>query len=253
MNQEENKMIIGMCQKKTIASHGKNIEVAYLNIHNEGSGEVCYFLYLFPGQGTNDEWEREDKGHIRRVMSEIYRQKNRPNMTIVMPYPYYGGDKVKESQQMYNYLPDIINAFEGNGAWEDNEKYKMRAIAGLCLGGLCTLKCALHWENIGMNRKFYGIGIFSPAGGGTDGRWLNGSPNFRFPKENCGRYLYISEGEQDEKKVHAELYSKLFKENKTPVDLFKTIRNGRHDWNAFKAAFIDFMLQDIFAYDNQKK
>lgn len=244
---------IGNCQKKEIVSCGKTIDTLYLNICNDDApSDSCLYLYLFPGQGLNDEWRRADMGRIEDVMSRIYTQKTRPNMTVVMPYPYYGGDKVTEAQQMYKYLPDIVNAYEGNAAWDDGNKYKARAIAGLSLGGLCALKCALHWENVGTDRKFFGLGAFSPAGEGTYGRWLNGRCHFRFAKDKGERFLYLSEGEEDHMKVHAEAYRNYFNENNSPVDRFYMIKGGRHDWNAFREAFVDFMLQDVFAYDTTK-
>ncbi len=62
------------------------------------------FLYLFPGQGDNEEWDK--KAEIARLMTYIQINVNRhPEMTIVMPHIYYGGsDKIIEAEQITEYL-----------------------------------------------------------------------------------------------------------------------------------------------------
>ena len=212
------------------------------------------FLYLFPGQGDNEEWDK--KADIARLMTYIQINVNRhPEMTIVMPHIYYGGsDKIIEAQQITEYIAKIVSYYEGENEWKNKSNYEKRAVAGLCLGSLCAMKCALHYKETHESDKCKGedylnnfkcVGVFSPANGAEDGYWLNGKPNFKFNNPQNHR-LYLSYGEKDEKKVHAQCYYEDFKGNCSPVNDYVMIVNGEHNWNAFTAGFVDFMSKEIF-------
>lgn len=232
-------------------SDGVTLTYNILKTFTDEQGGESFYLYLFPGQGGNAEWENNN---IEKLMTYVLSIKKHPRMTVVMPYLYYGGNKVKEAQEITNYIEKIVEHIEGKGSWEDHNSYKKRAVAGLCLGSLSALKCALHWENTKRSNveKFFGVGIFSPANGGENGNWVNGRPNFKFNRPE-NHYLYMSYGDCDEKKCHAIRYNDYFNENKSPVNNFVKIQGGYHNWEAFKTGFADFMTNEIFAHEFYEK
>lgn len=235
------------------SKNGRDLKGYVLKTFTSEEENRSLFLYLFPGQGGNEEWVDENDGFITHLMSYIMSVKKHPGMTIVMPYLFYGyGSKIKEAQDITEFIKDIVEYFEGVGTWDDPDSYKRRAAGGLCLGSLSALKCALHWEKQERSKdnieKFFSAGIFSPANEAESGRWINGKPNFRFIHPENHR-LYLSYGDADIKKCHAIRYNEYFMSNRSPVNDFVKIVDGKHDFEAFNTAFVDYMSDEIFAHE----
>lgn len=247
----EKYMAIGDIKPYSFQSNGKNLKGCILKTFTTCKQENDpLFLYMFPGEGGNGEWADPNNGFITHQMSYIMSIKKHPGMTIIMPDLFYGANRICEAQEITVYIKDIVEHFEGKGAWDNQESYKRRAVAGLCLGALSALKCALHWEKgTGDNiEKFFSAGIFSPANEAENGRWINGIPNFRFIHPEKHR-LYLSCGTKDYKKCHADRYNNHFNKNKSPVNDFVEIIDGYHDFYAFNTSFSDFMFGEIFAHE----
>ncbi len=235
---------------------GQRVEV--LTLQTTPDKEACKknYLYLFPGAGSNPEWR--DCAHIDRLMSYINNDvKQHPPMTIVMPLifmpgsEYSGPARTRDAQEITGYIADIVDKIEGAGAWASKEAYKHRAVAGLCLGSLCALKLALHWEYIPdaseRYSRFFSLGMFSPANGADEAaRWIGNKDVFKFLKPD-GHYVYISCGEHDERVPHAKRYVDFFVNNGTENVDHVTINHGYHNWDAFNTGFADYMTKEIFA------
>lgn len=211
-----------------------------------------FYLYLFSGQGDNNEWENDTV--IDKLMTYVLSVKKHPSMTIVMPRIFYHGDadKVWDAQEINSYLPDIVNQVEGPGSWESPQNYRCRSVAGLCLASLCALKAALYWEIDPSPKaeKFFSLGIFSPANeADTAARWIGSPKAFKFiHPENHRSYISCRTNDTD-KLPHAERYKEIFAKCGSPVNDFVLINEGSHDWDTFCTGFVDFMSDKIFLHE----
>lgn len=227
-----------------------NREYHIIEFNNPFYNKERCFLYLFPGEGFDYEWEDRGCGYITHLMAYIIKHGNlqHPSMTIVLPKIYYDDtDKVAQAQKITEYIKLIVDDVEGPGSWDSKDTYKRRSVAGLCLGGLCAMKCALYWEKptMGALEKFFSSGVFSPANEAENGHWLNGKPNFKF-KVPTHHYLYISCGDKDERRNLTKVYVQNFENNSSPVNDFVRIEDGVHNWDSFRTGFADFMQHEIF-------
>lgn len=242
-------------KKCRIQTEDKEVEVAYFD--TDAKSIKC-FLYLFPGQGSNDEWD--SKGDIVNLIKSILKNKRHPSIRIIMPYIYdnNGEDcvsKIKDAQKVISYIEDIANYFEGKDAWLSVDGYKRRAVAGVCLGALSALKLGLYWEQPNreeiVNEKFYSIAMLSPANEDGVANWIGGKDSFKFTN-NSHHLLYISCGSNDKNYIgHSKRYAQNFTDNGR-LTTVKIIADGGHDWTCFKKGFEDFMSENIYFDDYYK-
>lgn len=240
----------GISEPIVKVTNSGNREYHIINIDNPCYKRERCFLYLFPGEGNDYEWEFCGCGYITHLMAYLIKYGNlqHPSMTIVMPKIYYdNSDKVAQAQKITDYIKYIVDDVEGYGSWDNADTYRKRAVAGLCLGGLCAMKCALYWEKPIMENpeKFFSLGVFSPANGAENGHWLNGRPNFKF-NVPTHHYLYISCGNKDGRWNLTKVYVQNFENNHSPVSDFVRIEDGIHNWDSFRTGFADFMQYKIF-------
>lgn len=242
-------------KKCRIQTKDKNVEVAYFDTDVEN--KVNCYLYLFPGQGSNEEWDI--RGGIVDLMKIILQNKRHPSMRIIMPYIYANNgeeckSKIEDAQKVTSYIEDIANCLEGENSWQSIDGYKRRAVAGVCLGALSALKLGLYWEQPckGMKEKFHSVAMLSPANDAGAANWICGPDAFKFANNQHHR-VYISCGSKDNKYVHANRYAYNFIKNDLTLTItLKSFIGGGHDWTCFKKGFEDFMSENIYSDEYYK-